>query len=138
LFVRTEGEKSIMFSFNNLLAGFSNVTLLVFLGGPSLPKGVAIVPGSTKVLNDFKTEIFEVDLLIIITSVRFQTYQVLAFASYRRSTKFEYSYDFPSCFRYFTRLFVVTTGKVLRIVLNIGFDLANVEGIVGKKKSTVH
>jgi len=65
------------------------VTLLVFLIGSSLLEGVGIVSTCPKVLNDFKADIFEVDPLIGITSVPFPTYQVLAFASTRGSTKFE-------------------------------------------------
>jgi len=88
------------------------VTLLVFLGGSSLLAGVGVVPACPKVLYDFKTDVFEVDPLIVITSVPFPTYQVLAFASTRSGTKFEYSFDFPSAFCYFTWLFVLTTREV--------------------------
>jgi len=88
------------------------VTLLVFLGGSSLLEGVGIVSTCPKVLNDFKADVFKVDPLIVITSVIFPSYQVLAFAGTRSSTKFEYSFDFPSAFRYFARLFLVTTWEV--------------------------
>jgi len=88
------------------------VTLLVFLGGSLLLEGVGIVSACPKVLNGFKADVFEVDPLIVVTSVPFPTYQVLAFAGTRSSTKFEYSFDFPSPFRYFTWLFVVTTREV--------------------------
>jgi len=88
------------------------VTLLVFLGGSLLLEGVGIVSTYPKVLNDFKADVCEVDPFIVITSIPFPTYQVLAFASTRSSTKFEYSFDFPSAFRYLTRLFFVTTWEV--------------------------
>jgi len=55
--------------------------LLVFLAGFSLLEGIGIVSACPKILNNFKTDVFEVDLLIIITSVPFPTHQVLAFAS---------------------------------------------------------
>jgi len=85
------------------------VTFLVFLGRSSLLEGVGIVSTCPKVLNDFKADVFEVDPFIVITSVPFPTYQVLAFASTRSGTKFEYSFDIPSAFRYLTRLFLVVT-----------------------------
>jgi len=88
------------------------VTLLVFLGGSSLLEGDRIVSTCIKVFNDFKADVFEVDPFIVITSIPFQTYQVLAFTSTRSSKKFEYSFDFPSAFRYLTRLFFVTTWEV--------------------------
>jgi len=88
------------------------VTLLVFLGGSSLLEGVGVVSACPKVLNDFKGDVFEVDPFIVITSIPFPTYKVLAFASTRSGTKFEYSFDFPSAFRYFTRLFFMTTWEV--------------------------
>jgi len=88
------------------------VTLLVFLGGSSLLEGVGIISAYPKVLNNFRADVFEVDPFIVITFVPFPTYQVLAFASTRSSTEFEYSFDFPSAFRYFTRLFFVTTWEV--------------------------
>jgi len=113
------------------------VTLLVFLGGSSLLESVAVVSACSKVLNDFKGDVFEVDPLIVITSVPFPTYQVLAFASTRRGTKFEYFFDFPFAFRYFTRLFSMTTWEVGWIVFNVRFDLVEVEGVVDKRKSTV-
>jgi len=55
----------------------------------------------------------------------------------RSSTKFEYSFDSPSAFRYFARLFLVTASEVGWIVFNAGFDLADVEGIVDQRKLTV-
>jgi len=88
------------------------VTLLVFLGGSSLLEAVGIVSACPKVLNNIQADVLEVDPLIVITSIPFSTYQVLAFASTGSGTKFEYSFDFPSTFRYFTRLFFVTTGEV--------------------------
>jgi len=88
------------------------VTLLVFLGGSSLLEGVGIISACPKVLNDFKGDVFEVDPLIVITSGTFPSYQILALASTRSGTKFEYSFDFPSSFRYFTRLFLVATWEV--------------------------
>ena len=88
------------------------MTLLVFLGGSSLLEGVGVISTCPKVLNDFKADVFEVDPLIVITSVTFPSYQVLAVAGTRRSKKFEYLFDFPSAFRYFTRLFLVTTWEV--------------------------
>jgi len=88
------------------------VTLLVFLGGSSLLEGVGIISACPKVLNDFKADVYEVDTLIVITSIPFPTYQVLAFAGTRSGTKFEYSFDFPSAFRYLTRLCFVTTWEV--------------------------
>jgi len=66
--------------------GFSSVTLLVFLGGSSLLEGVGIVSACAKILSGFKTDVFEVDPLIVITSVRFPGHQVLAFAGMRSST----------------------------------------------------
>ena len=113
------------------------MTLLVFLGGSSLLEGVGVVSLGPKILNDFKTDLFQAYPLIVIPSIPFLTYQVLAFAGTRRSTKFEYSFNFRSSFHYFTELFVVTTGKVRRIVCDIRCDLADVEGIVDKRKSTV-
>jgi len=88
------------------------VRLLVFLGGSSSLEGVGIVSTCPKVLNDFKADVFEVDTLIVITSVPFPTHQVLAVASTRSGTKFEYSFDFPSALRYLTWLFVMTTREV--------------------------
>jgi len=88
------------------------VTLLVFLGGSSLLEGVGVVSACPNILHNLKTDVFEVDTFIVITSVPFLTYQVLAFASTRSSTKFEYSFDFPSAFRYLTWLFVMTTREV--------------------------
>jgi len=88
------------------------VSLLVFLGGSSFLKGVGVVSACTKVLHDFKADVFEVDPLIVITSVPFPMYQVLALASTRSGTKFEYSFDLPSAFHYFTRLSLVTTWEV--------------------------
>jgi len=82
------------------------VTLFVFLGGTSLLKGVGIVSACPKVWNDFKTDVFEVDPLIVITSIPFSMYTVLSFAGTRRSTKFEYSFDFPPPLCYLTRLFL--------------------------------
>jgi len=111
--------------------------LLVFLGGSSLLEGVGIVSACPKVLNYFQIDVFEVDPLIIITSVTFPKYQVLALASTSSSTKFRYSFDFPSGFSYFARLFLVMTYEVRRIVFNVRFDLTDVEGIVDKRKSTV-
>ena len=88
------------------------MTILVFLRGSSLLEGVGIVSDCPKVLNDLKTDVFEVDPRIVSTSVRFLTYQVLIFASMRSGMKFEYSFDFPSSFRYFTRLFLVSTWEI--------------------------
>ena len=85
------------------------MTLLVFVGGSSLLTGVGVVSTCPKVLNDFKADVLEVDPLIIITSVTFPSYQVLAFAGTRSSTKLEYFLHFPSAFRYLTRLFNVMT-----------------------------
>jgi len=75
-------------------------------------EGVGIVSACSKVLHDLKTDVLEVDLFIVITSIPFPTYQVMAFASTRSSTKFKYSFDFPSAFRYFARLFFKTTWEV--------------------------
>jgi len=47
------------------------VTLLGFLGGSPLLEGVGVVSACPKVLNDFKTDVFEIDPLIIITSITF-------------------------------------------------------------------
>jgi len=88
------------------------VTLLVFLGGSLLLEGVGIVSACPKVLNNFKADVFEVGPFIVITSVPFPSCQVLAFAGTRSSTKFEYSFDFPFAFRYFTWLFRVRTWEV--------------------------
>jgi len=77
-----------------------------------LLEGVGIVSACPKVLNYFKADVYEVDPFIVITSVPFPTYQLLAFASTRSGMKFEYSFDFPSAFRYFTRLFLVATWEV--------------------------
>jgi len=112
LVVRTEGENSVSFSLKNSLGRMSGVTLLVFLGQSSLLEGVGIVSACPKVLNDFKTDVFEVDPLIVITSIPFPTYKVLGFASMRGGTKFKYSFDFPSAFCYLTRLFLVATCEV--------------------------
>jgi len=77
-----------------------------------LLEGVGLVSAYLNVLNDYKADVFEVDPLIVITSVTFPSHQVLAFAGTRSSMKFEYSFDFPSSFRYFTRLFLVAIGEV--------------------------
>jgi len=86
--------------------------LLMFLGRSSLLEAVGVVSTCPKILNDCKTDVFEVDPLIVITSVPFPTYQVLAFAGTRRSMKFEYSFNYLSAFRYLTRLFIVMTWEV--------------------------
>ena len=75
-------------------------------------EGVGIISACSKVLNDFWTDVFEVDPLIVITSITFVSNQVLAFASMRSSTEFEHSFDFLSSFHYFTRLFFMTTWEV--------------------------
>ena len=85
------------------------MTLLVFLKGSSLLADVGIVSACPIVLNDFNTDVFEVDPLIVITSVPFPTYQVLAFAGTRSGTNFEHLFDFPSSFYYLARLFFVST-----------------------------
>jgi len=103
-----------------------------------LLEGVGVLSACPIILYDFKTDVFQVDPLIVNTSVTFPSYQVLAFAGTRSSTKFDYSFDFPSTFYYFARLFFVTTSEVGLIVFNVRFDLADVEGIVNKRKSTVH
>ena len=118
--------------------GFANLTLLVFLGGSSFLKVVGVVSACAKVLYDCKTNHFEVDPLIEITSITFRSHQVLAFAGTRRGTEFEYEFDFLSFFRYFTWFFVMTTTEVSRIVFNIRFDRTHVEGFVNERKSTVH
>ena len=88
------------------------MTLLVFLGESSLLEGIGIVAACPKALNHFKADVFEGDPLIVITSVTFPSYKVLAFAGTRSSTKFEYSFDLPSAFRYLARLFLVTAWEV--------------------------
>jgi len=88
------------------------VTLLVFLEGSSLLESVGVVSASPKVLNDFKADVFKVDPLIVITSITFPSHQVLAFAGTRRGKKFEYSFHILSAFRYFAKLFFVTTWEV--------------------------
>ena len=88
------------------------MTPLVFLEGSSLFEGGGVVSACPKVLNDFKADIFKVDPFIVITSLPFPTYQILAFASTRSGTKFKSSFDFPSAFCYFTRLFLVATWEV--------------------------
>jgi len=85
------------------------VMLLVFLRGSSLLEGVGIVSTCPKILNNFKTDVFEVDPLIFITSITVPTHQVLACAGMRSSTKFKYSFDFPSSFCHFTKFFLVKT-----------------------------
>jgi len=102
----------------------------MFPGGSLLLEGVGVASAYPKVLNDFKANIFKVDPLIVITSVTFPPYQVLAFASEGSSTKFEFPFDFPSSFCYFARLFPVTTWEVGRIILNVRFGLFDMEGIV--------
>jgi len=102
-----------------------------------LLEGVGVVSACPIVLNNFNTDVFEVDPLIVITTLTFPSYQVWAFAGTRSRTKFEYSFDFPSAFCHFARLFFVTTWEVGLIVFNVRFDLADVEGIVNKRKSTV-
>jgi len=113
------------------------MTLLVFLGGPSWLEGVGIISACPKVWTDFKTDVCKDVPLIVITFIPFPTYQVLRFACSSRSTKFEYSFHFPSAFPYFTRLFMVKTGEVLRIVYDVSFDLIDVAGIVNKRKSPI-
>jgi len=51
--------------------------------------------------------------------------------------KFAHSFDFPSPFRYFARLFLVTTWEVVHIIFDARFDLADVEGIVDVRETTV-
>jgi len=113
------------------------MTPLVFLGGSSLLEGVGIVSACPEVLNDFKADFFEVDPFIVITFIPFHTYQVMAFASTRSGSKFEYSFNFTSAFRYFTKLFLVATWEVGLVVCDVRFDLADMEAIVDKRKSTV-
>jgi len=88
------------------------VTLLVFLGGSLLLEGVGVVSTCPKVFNDFKADVFEIDPFIVITSVSFPTYQLLAFASTRSGTKFEDSFNFPFAFCSFSWLFVVMAREV--------------------------
>jgi len=88
-------------------------------------------------LNIFKADAFEVDPLIIITSIHFQAYQVSAFTGTRSSKKFKYPYDFPSSLCYFTRLFLVTTWEVVPITFDIRFDIADIEGFVDNRKLAV-
>jgi len=102
-----------------------------------LLESVGIVSACPKIFYDFKPDVFEVDPLIVITSVTFPSYQVLAFAGMWGSTEFAYSFDFPSSLCYFARLFLVTTWEVCRMVFDVRFDLADMEGIVDKRKSTV-
>ena len=113
------------------------MTLLVFLGGSSLLEGVVIISACPQVLNYFKAYVFQVDLLIVITSITFLSYQVLYFAGTSSSMKFAYWFAFPSSFRYFTRLFLASTWEFRCIVFDVGLDLADVERIVDKSKSTV-
>jgi len=110
----------------------------MFHGGSSLLGGVRIVSACPKVLNDFKADVFKVDSFIVIASIPFPTYQVLAFVVMERSTKFKYLFNFISAFCYFPRLFVVTTWELRGIILDARFDLADVEGIMDMKKSIVH
>jgi len=70
------------------------MTFLVFLEGSSVLEGDGIVSACPKVLNDFKGDIFEVDAVIVIASIPFPRYLVLALASTRSTTKFEYLFDF--------------------------------------------
>ena len=83
--------------------------LLVFLGGSLLLEGIGIVSACPTIWNDFNTYVFEVDQLIVITSLPFSLYHVLAFASMRSPTNIAYSFDLLSAFCYFTRLFLLTT-----------------------------
>jgi len=78
-----------------------------------------------------------VDPFIVITSILFPVYHILAFAGTRSSTKFKYSFDFPSAFRYFARVFLITIWEVVQVVFDIRFELIDVESIVDKRKSTV-
>jgi len=48
--------------------------LLLFLRRASLLDGVGIASTCPKVLDDFKADVFEVDPLIVITSVTFPSY----------------------------------------------------------------
>jgi len=50
------------------------VILLVFLRGSSLLEVVGVVSACPKVLKDFKNDVFEVDPLIVITSIPFPKY----------------------------------------------------------------
>ena len=75
-------------------------------------EGVAIVSTCPKILHDFKTDVFEVDPLIVITSIPFPRYQVLTSASTRSSMEFKHSFDFLSPFSYFARLFLVSTWEI--------------------------
>jgi len=133
----TEGKNSVSLSLNNWLGGFLSITFLVFLGGSSLLECVVLISACPKPLNNLRADVFEFDPLIVITSVPFTTYQVLAFTGTRRSTKFVYTLDFPSPFPYFTLLFVMTSWEVHWIVSNGRFNLADVEGVVDKWNSAV-
>jgi len=137
LIIRAVSKNSVSFSLNNRLGGFSNLTILVFLRGFSNLVGVAMVSTCSKVLNDFKTDLFEVDPLIVITPVPFLLYQVFTFVSTGSSTKFEYSFAFPSTYRCFARMFLMSIWEIGRIVMDVTFDLADLEGIVDQKKSAV-
>jgi len=96
-----------------------------------------IVSTCPKLLNNFQIYIFDFDPLIIITFVHFPTSEELCFASTRGSMQFKFSLDFPSAFRYFTNLFLMMTWEVCRILFDVRFDLADVEGIVDKRKSPI-
>jgi len=67
------------------------MTLLMFLARFSLLEGVEIVSTCSKVFNDYKTNIFKVDPLFLITSISFSMYQALAFACMTSGRKFKYS-----------------------------------------------
>ena len=80
------------------------MTIIVFVGGFSLLEGVGIEFACTKAWNDFKTNVFEVNSLIVITSVHFPSHQVLAFSSTRavrnsstRSTSYLPLVTTPGC-----------------------------------------
>jgi len=83
--------------------------LLMFLGESSLLVGVGIVSTCLKVLNDFKTNVFELNPHIVITPILFPAYLVLVLASMGSSMVFEYSCDFQSTFCYFVKLLIVIT-----------------------------
>jgi len=74
--------------------------------------GVGVISACPKVLNGFQTDVFEVNPLIVITSVALLSHQVLAFVSTMSSAKFKFSFDFLSFFHYLPRFFFVTTWEV--------------------------
>jgi len=84
--VRRKSENSVSYNLNNGFECFFTLTFLILLVRSLLLESVGIVSISLKVLSDFKTNIFKVELFIIITFIPFPMNLVLVLDSIRSST----------------------------------------------------